>query len=97
MDFDDWCRPGGDRRTTPSENQQKAKALPGRRASERISFSIRDLIVKRRVHKVYLYAFPMVAVFQVFSMQRFHRAVAGFPKGISRSVDCPFGTVSQRS
>jgi hypothetical protein len=87
MDFDDWCRPGGDRRTTRSENQQKAKALPGRRASERISFSIRDLIVKRRVHKVYLYAFPMVAVFQVFSMQRFHSAVAGFPKGISRSLD----------
>ena len=47
----------------------------------------RDLIVKRRLHKVYLYAFPMVAVFQVFSMQTFHRAVAGFPKGISRSVD----------
>ncbi len=30
---------------------------------------LRDLIVDRRIHKVYLYAFPLFIVFQIFCMQ----------------------------
>jgi hypothetical protein len=32
---------------------------------------LRDLIVDRRIHKVYLYAFPLLILFQVFCMQTY--------------------------
>jgi hypothetical protein len=32
---------------------------------------LRDLIVDRRIHKVYLYAFPLLIVFQIFCMQTY--------------------------
>ena len=32
---------------------------------------LRDLIVDRRIHKVYLYAFPLLLIFQIFCMQTF--------------------------
>jgi hypothetical protein len=32
---------------------------------------LRDLIVDRRIHKVYLYAFPLLLLFQIFCMQTF--------------------------
>jgi hypothetical protein len=32
---------------------------------------LRDLIVDRRIHKVYLYAFPLLLLFQIFSMQTY--------------------------
>jgi hypothetical protein len=35
---------------------------------------LRDLIVDRRVHKVYLYAFPLLIVLQVFCMQTYLHA-----------------------
>jgi hypothetical protein len=35
---------------------------------------LRDLIVDRRIHKVYLYAFPLLILFQIFCMQTFLHA-----------------------
>ena len=35
---------------------------------------VRDLIVDRRVHKVYLYAFPLLIILQVFCMQTYLHA-----------------------
>ena len=35
---------------------------------------LRDLIVDRRIHKVYLYAFPLLIVLQVFCMQTYFHA-----------------------
>jgi hypothetical protein len=35
---------------------------------------VRDLIVDRRIHKVYLYAFPLLIVFQIFCMQTYLHA-----------------------
>jgi hypothetical protein len=35
---------------------------------------MRDLIVDRRVHKVYLYAFPLLLVVQVFCVQTYLHA-----------------------
>jgi hypothetical protein len=32
---------------------------------------LRDLIVDRRIHKVYLYAFPLLLLFQIFCMQTY--------------------------
>ena len=32
---------------------------------------LRDLIVDRRIHKVYLYAFPLLILFQIFCMQTY--------------------------
>ena len=32
---------------------------------------LRDLIVDRRIHKVYLYAFPLLIVIQIFCMQTY--------------------------
>jgi hypothetical protein len=32
---------------------------------------VRDLIVDRRVHKVYLYAFPLLIMFQIFCMHTY--------------------------
>jgi hypothetical protein len=32
---------------------------------------VRDLIVDRRIHKVYLYAFPLLLLFQIFCMQTY--------------------------
>jgi len=35
---------------------------------------VRDLIVDRRIHKVYLYAFPLLIVVQVFCFQTYVHA-----------------------
>jgi hypothetical protein len=35
---------------------------------------LRDLIVDRRIHKVYLYAFPLLILFQIFCMQTYLHA-----------------------
>jgi hypothetical protein len=35
---------------------------------------VRDLIVDRRIHKVYLYALPLLALFQTFCMQTYFHA-----------------------
>jgi hypothetical protein len=35
---------------------------------------LRDLIVDRRIHKVYLYAFPLLIVLQIFSVQTYLHA-----------------------
>ena len=35
---------------------------------------LRDLIVDRRIHKVYLYAFPLLLVLQIFSVQTYLHA-----------------------
>jgi hypothetical protein len=35
---------------------------------------VRDLIVERRIHKVYLYAFPLLIVVQIFCMQTYLHA-----------------------
>jgi hypothetical protein len=35
---------------------------------------VRDLIVDRRIHKVYLYAFPLLLVFQIFCVQTYLHA-----------------------
>jgi hypothetical protein len=32
---------------------------------------LRDLIVDRRIHKVYLYAFPLLLLFQIFCVQTY--------------------------
>ena len=32
---------------------------------------LRDLIVDRRIHKVYLYALPLLILFQIFCVQTF--------------------------
>ena len=37
---------------------------------------LRDLIVDRRIHKVYLYAFPLLLVFQIFCMQTYFHSSA---------------------
>jgi hypothetical protein len=35
---------------------------------------LRDLIVDRRIYKVYLYAFPLLILFQIFCMQTYLHA-----------------------
>jgi hypothetical protein len=35
---------------------------------------VRDLIVDRRIHKVYLYAFPLLIVLHIFCMQTYLHA-----------------------
>ena len=37
---------------------------------------LRDLIVDRRIHKVYLYAFPLFILFQTFCMQTYLHTAA---------------------
>jgi 3-hydroxyacyl-CoA dehydrogenase, NAD binding domain len=51
--------------------------------------TMRDLIVDRRIHKVYLYAFPLLVLFQIFCTQTYlpHLSLVGVYRHCAPAVN----------